>query len=244
MHGYLDTHRTTKAVLWVLFALIVAAAVSWAQALGKVDQQVEEGEFTILVSGREIGNEKFVVQRGPDSVASNSVVEFRSPTQPAQRIRLESRLEMDGNYLPRQYSLKSDVDGKSGIISGTFDPNQVMFNYSGTGTPFRRGLLVGKQYTLLDSNIYHHFIFLVRRFNFKSREKDQKFEVVIPQETDSGVLKISRLKEDELTHRGRKRAMRVLLADSGALLIQLWVDENLVLQKIAVPGRALEVLRR
>jgi hypothetical protein len=237
-------YRTWKAFGWIRFALLLAAAGSWVQAQGKRDLTIEEGEFTILISGREIGSEKFAIQIGGDSVVSTSVVEFLNPGQRPQKIRLESRLEMDGNYLPRRYLLKSDVDGKKGTISGAFDPNQVMFDYRGTGSPFRRGLLLGDRPALLDSNIYHHFAFLVRRYDFKGGEQRQSCEVVIPQETDSGVLKISRLKDAHLTVRGKKRAMRVLLADSGALQIHLWVDDGLVLHKLAVPARGLEVLRR
>jgi len=56
---------------------------------------------------------------------------------------------------------------------------------------------------MLDSNIYHHFIFLVRLFDFDSREKTQRFEVLVPQEDDSGVLKVSELRRAEMELRGR-----------------------------------------
>jgi hypothetical protein len=44
--------------------------------------------------------------------------------------------------------------------------------------------------------------------------------------------------------RGKKREMRILQLDSGALQMQLWVDKDNTLQKISVPAKGLEVVRR
>jgi hypothetical protein len=204
----------------------------------------EDGEFVIFFGAREIGSEKFAIQAAAESVTSSSVLEFRNPATPGQKVRMETKLEMNGDYVPRAYLLKTDVDGVRGSITGSFAPNQVMFDFEGKGTNRRSGLLLPSRYTMLDSNIYHHFIFLVRLFDFDSREKTQRFEVLVPQEDDSGVLKVSELRRAEMELRGKKREVRVLQAASDALQLQLWVDKDGVLQKISAPSKGLEVVRR
>jgi hypothetical protein len=225
--------------------LLAGTAVGFLQAkAGTKKRAAEEGEFIIFFSAREIGSEKFAIQSAAEAATSSSVLEFRNPAETRQKVRMETKLEMDGNYVPRSYVLKSEVDGKKGTITGSFAPNQVMFDFDRNGSNRRSGLLLPNRYTLLDSNIYHHFIFLVRLFDFDSKDKTQRFEVVVPQEADSGVLKVSELRRGEMEVRGKKREMRILQLDSGALQMQLWVDKDNTLQKISVPAKGLEVVRR
>jgi hypothetical protein len=203
----------------------------------------EEGEFRIYAAGKEIGSEKYMILSSEDAVSSNSILDFRNPGDGHQRIHLETKLEMDGQYLPKTYQLKSDVDGQKGTINGQFSPHQVMFEYVASGPPRKAGLLVGDRYTILDTNVFHHFVFLARLFKYGSKEKDQRFEVVIPQEQDSGVLKISELNRESITVQKKKIEARHLQADSGSVLIHLWVDGQKAVHRITVPSRQIEVLR-
>lgn len=231
-------HLLAGCMLAVTVAGVLQARV------GTKKPAAEDGEFVIFFGAREIGSEKFAIQAAAESVTSSSVLEFRNPATPGQKVRMETKLEMNGDYVPRSYLLKTDVDGVRGSITGSFAPNQVMFDFEGKGTNRRSGLLLPSRYTMLDSNIYHHFIFLVRLFDFDSREKTQRFEVLVPQEDDSGVLKVSELRRAEMELRGKKREVRVLQAASDALQLQLWVDKDGVLQKISAPSKGLEVVRR
>jgi hypothetical protein len=203
----------------------------------------DEGEYRIYTAGKEIGSEKYVILSSEDSASSNSILDFRNPGDRHQRVRLETRLEMDAHYLPKTYQLKTDVDGQKGTINGEFSLNQAMFEFVGSGPPRKEGLLVGDQYTILDTNIFHHFVFLARLFKYGSKDKGQRFEVVIPQEQDNGTLKISELNKESITVRGKKIEVRHLQVDSGSVLIHLWVDGQKVLHRITVPSRQIEVLR-
>ncbi|NWG14097.1 MAG: hypothetical protein HXY20_11245 [Acidobacteria bacterium] len=227
-------------------ALVLTAALTCSVRLAGTGGKppVEQGEFSILWDGKEIGSETYVIQDSTDSCVSTSILDFHNPTESRQKVRMETRLEMGRNYVPRAYLLKSDVDGTRGTMTGSFAPNQAMFQYVGGGKPQKRGLLVGNKYTVLDSNIYHHFIFLARLFERGGGEKAQEFEVVIPQEMESGALRMRPLRRETLAVRGKKREVRVLQLDTGALEIHLWVDRDGLLQRISVPARALEILRR
>ncbi len=204
----------------------------------------EEGEFRILSAGKEIGSEKYVIISSDDAASSSSVVDFKNPGDSRQRVRLETNAQMNGRFVPKTYQLKSDVDGQKGTINGIFSPQQAMFEYIGGRNPRKGGLLVGDQYTILDTNIFHHFIFLVRLFKFGSREKNQRFEVVVPQEQDNGVLRITELEKENIVVRGKKVEARRLKVDSGSVEIYLWVDGQRIMQKLTVPEKQIEVDRQ
>ncbi len=230
------------------FAIALAcAALFLGPASGDVRAEKkparEEGEFRIYASGKEIGSEKFMILSSDDVASSTSVLDFRNPGDRHQKVQLETKLEMDAHYVPKSYLLKSDVDGMKGTINGQFSPNQAIFEYLGSGTVRKGGLLVGTQYTLLDTNIFHQFIFLARLFIYGSKDKVQSFEVVIPQEQDNGMVKISELNRETISVRGKKIETHHLQVDSGSVVIHLWVDGQKILHKITVPSRQIEVVR-
>jgi hypothetical protein len=202
----------------------------------------EEARFDIYVAGREVGQEKFSIQGSPDSVLSNSVVSFRDPGNQHQQVRMETQLNMDRRYQPRTYLLHTDIGGQKAAMAGTFVPGEASFEFRGGGNPRKSGLLVGDHYTILDTNVFHHFIFIARLFDFGSA-KSQSMEVVIPQELDVGVLKVEEAGIEKTTVRGRKRELHHLRVDSGHLLIDLWVDDQRILYKIVLPAKGIEVIR-
>jgi len=170
-------------------------------------------------------------------------VEFRNPEAANQRVRFETSLEMDSNLVPTRYQLKSEVDGKKGTITGTFSGNQAMFEYASDAGARKAGLLTGKEFTLLDTNVFHHFSFIARLFLARAAAKDHRFEVLIPQETDSGIVTVTDRGKENIVVRGRRKQVRRLLLDTGVLQIELRVDGAGAVQRISVPSKAVEVER-
>ena len=68
----------------------------------------------------------------------------------------------------------------------------------------------------------------------------QTIEVVIPQELDGGKLKVSEIGLERMSIRGKKMDLHHLNADSGMLLIDLWIDDQKILYKIALPAKKIE----
>ncbi len=203
----------------------------------------EEGQFNIFINGREIGQEKFSIQSSTDSVSSHSTLSFQDPANSRQNIKMETDLVLDSRFVPRSYQLRTDVNGQKGMLKGTFAQGQAQFEYLASGSPRKTGLLVGDRYLVLDTNVFHHFIFIARSFDLTSKEKSQPFEVVIPQEFENGLLKISNLGSENLSIRGKNRELHHLKADSGLVQIDLWIDDHRVLYKIALPAKKIEVIR-
>jgi hypothetical protein len=204
----------------------------------------EKGLFEIFVDGKQIGQEKFSIQNSPGSIRSNSVVAFRSPDKGSRSVRIESQLNMDDQYMPQSYAVRTDIDGQKGLVEGTFIPRQASFKYLLNGTPTKSGLLLDDYYVVLDTNIFHHFIFVGRLFDFNSSDQTQSLDVVIPQELDTGVLIIRDAGIQETSMRGKGKKLHHLKVDSGKVLIDLWLDDQSFLQKISLPGKNIEVIRK
>jgi hypothetical protein len=230
----------TMMAAWIV-AFPFAESVSLEAKEPKIAR--EEGEFKIVFGGNEIGSEKFVIIGSDESASSSSVLEFRNPADRHQKVQMESKLEMGPHYVAKDYRLTSDVDGKKGSIHAEFSPHQVMFEFTGSGVAHRSGLLLGNECTLLDTNIFHHFIFLARLFDNGGRDKTQKFEVVIPQEQDDGQVTLTEMSGETLSIKGKRMEAHRIKVDSGSVQIYLWLDRNRILQKISVPGKGIEVFR-
>ena len=203
--------------------------------------QREESQFGIYVAGKEIGYEKFSIFSSADTIESKSVVNFQDPGGKHKKVRMETQLSMDSHFLPRAYQLRTDVEGQKGMVTGTFAPGEATFEYKGSGNPLKRGLLVGERYVILDTNVFHHFIFIARLFNLRSGSA-QSIEAVIPQELEGGKLKVSELGLERMSIHGKKMDLHHLKADSGVLFIDLWIDDQKILYKIALPAKKIEVI--
>jgi hypothetical protein len=202
----------------------------------------EESQFDIYVDGKEIGYEKFSILTSADAVGSKSVVSFRDPGKTHKKVEMETELTTDSSFLPRAYQLRSDVEGLKGTITGSFAPREATFEYRGSGNPIRRGLLVGDRYVILDTNVFHHFIFVARLYDMHAGGV-QQIEAVIPQELEGGKLKVSETGLEIVTIRGKKMTLHHLTADSGMLLIDLWIDDQKILYKISLPAKKVEAIR-
>ncbi len=232
-----------KCARFLLLGGVFCLSASALIRAGEKKPGREEGEFKIYLLGKDIGTEKYSIEDTTQGINSNSVVEFRQPDGSQKKVRIETHLEMNAQYVPRSYKCTLDINGEKGEITSNITPNEAMFEYRGGERDRRGGLLVGDRYTILDTNVFHHFIFLVRLFDFSKGTTEQKMEVVIPQGMDDGTLKLKELGQETILVRGKKVAAHHLQADSGSVVMDLWVDERHLLQKIAVPGKAIEVIR-
>jgi hypothetical protein len=226
----------------VPFAAILLLLLPFGYGAGQKVSR-EDAQFDIYVAGQEIGQEKFSIEGSGDAIVSRSTVNFRDPQNSQQNIKMDTDLTMDRHFVPRSYQLRTDANGQKGMMRGTFAQGQAQFEYLAGGSTRKTGLLVGDRYVILDTNVFHHFVFVARSFDLNSKEKSQSVEVLIPQEFENGLLKISNLGSEKISVRGKTRELHHLKADTGSVQIDLWIDDHKVLYKIALPAKRLEVIR-
>jgi len=224
--------------LSVIFLMLLSLAYGAGQMAPR-----EQARFDIYAAGKQIGQEKFSIQASGDSVSSSSTLNIRDPGNSRKSVKIETELVMDERFVPRNYQIHTDVSGQKGIIKGVFGQGEASFEYLADGSPSKSGLLVGDRFSVLDTNIFHHFVFIARLFDFGSKEKTQSMEVVIPQELRNGILKVSDTGVEKIEIRGKKGELHHLKVDTGTVQIDLWIDPQRVLYKIALPARGIEAVR-
>jgi hypothetical protein len=79
-------------------------------------------------------------------------------------------------------------------------------------------------------------------FNLRSGSA-QSIAAVIPQELEGGKLKVSEVGLERMSIHGKKMDLHHLKADSGVLFIDLWIDDQKIVYKIALPAKKIEILR-
>jgi hypothetical protein len=201
----------------------------------------EKGKFDIYVAGKKIGQEKFEIQNSANSIHSSSVLNFRDPARRNERVRIETELTMDPEYVPKSYRLSTDIGGRKVTMTGNFIAGQADFEYWVDGISRKRGLLVGDRFIMLDTNVFHHFAFAAKLFDFKTRNPFS-MEVVVPQELANGIINVFDAGTEEISLKGKARMLNHLKVDSGSLLIDLWADDQGNLYKIALPAKGLEAI--
>jgi hypothetical protein len=226
----------------ILLAVVLISSYMPQRSAADDKTSREEAQFVILVSGKEIGHEKFSISSSSESASSNSITEFKDPAR-NQSVRIETQLNMNGSFLPKEYQRRTEMAGQKMTLSAKFSPGQASFEYPVAGVMRKSGLLVGDKYALLDTNVFHHFVFLARLFDFNSKEKSQSFEVVIPEELGNGIVKITDAGKEKVSVRGKNKELHHLKIDSGMVQIDLWADDQKAVHKIAVPSKGIEVLR-
>jgi len=230
-----------NAGLWCAGVLLLLVNLAYGM---EKNASREEGQFSIYVSGREVGREKFSIQSSGDSSSSSSSMSFRDPANKRREFKIDTELSMDDKLVPLSYQLRTEADGKKGVVKAVFVPGQqAKYEYDAGGGPRETVLLVGERYSILDTNVFHHFIFVARLFDFDSKEDRQSMQVVIPQELMNGVLKISNVGLEKISVRGKERELHHLRADSGSVKIDLWTDDHCIVYKIAFPFKGIEVIR-
>ncbi len=236
--------RINSILKFVVWGFCTFAISSFMAVAAEQKPFHDEAQLVISLAGKEIGQEKFSIQASGDSIRSSSSLSFRDPANSKQLIKLETELVMNSLFVPVKYQLRTEVNGQKGIVRGSFEDKQATFEYAVAGVPPRQsGLLVGEQYSILDTNVFHHFAFIARLFDFQSKVSVQPMEVVIPQELRNGLLQVRDAGLDSVSIRGKKRNLHHLKADSGSAQIDLWVDDQHILYRIALPLKHIEVTR-
>jgi hypothetical protein len=166
----------SHSLLGILFTIF---CLPYIHAVDK-EMARDEAQFDIYIAGTQIGKEKFVVLFSKDSVSTHSSADLHNLGDKHQNIEIETELKADSLFKPLAYQVHTEIDGQKGSIIGRFSEGQAIFEFSSDGNPSKRGLLVGDRYIILDTNVFHHFIFVARLFDLDSNKESQSFEVISP----------------------------------------------------------------
>jgi hypothetical protein len=219
-------------------ALILAIGLSVpnAAAISQGSRIVDEGSFTISVSGRTAGRENFRIS----ATSRGEVTEYvatATVTYGDRRIAPDLRTGAEGTVVDYQVTTRSGASNESwkgAVTRGRLNATIA----SGRGTSARE-YIVPAGTLVLDDEIIHQHWFLVLR------SRSGSMPVVVPRRTDvQSTVSMTTVGEETLQVGNHDlQATHVRATVGGGEVHDIWVDKSGRLLKVAVPSRNLVAVR-
>jgi hypothetical protein len=203
----------------------------------------EAGSFKILFGGVEIGQEKFQI------VEESNVVKASAETRLTierdhEKIVFVIRpvLQFSRFFEPINYQVvqeagpnktKAQVNFKTGMTEAIYDTGK---------ESDAREIQLKKDVLVLDDNVFHQYIILLKRYDF-TKGGIQEFSAFVPQQFIAGGVSVADQGIESVQVGNKNLKLQHLLVDTGELKISLWVNEKHELAKLSVPQSNVEVVR-
>jgi hypothetical protein len=194
----------------------------------------EEGSFRVFAGGKQLGTETFhIVRDGADWVAEGQVTLDSSEG----KLQQATKLLLTANGGLRSYSWEQSSPKKASA-NVTYQDGKAVIEYTIEGRTERAEYsFATPQVAILDNNVFHHFIFLLRHYDF-AKAGPQQIPIFIPQDVTPGTITLA--DQGAETVQGKK--LRHLTATTPDLEIHLWLDADRLV-RITVPSANVEVVR-
>ena len=219
-------------------ALIVAIGLSvpGAVAIAQGSRIVDEGSFTISVSGRTAGRENFRISATQRAEVTEYVASA-TVTYGDRRIAPELRTGPQGAVVDYQVTTRTGASSESwkgAVTRGRLNATIA----SGRGTSARE-YIVPAGTLVLDDEIIHQHWFLILR------SRDGSMPVVVPRRTDVQSTASMTVVGEETIQVGNHdlAATHVRATIGGGEVHDIWVDKSGRLLKVALPSRNLVAVR-
>ena len=227
----------------------------------------ELGRFRIFFAGEEIGHEDFEISESDQHIEASSrtrlTISREDPAPPPEYLdeedyeelptpdrppaepvtfRIRSTLRFNDLFEPEAYEVVQDAGPNRMRAAVEFLPDRSRVSYVSDQGTDRKRIELKKDVTLLDDNVFHHYLILSRRYDF-CRGGIQEFSAFVPQQFLAGGVSVSEVGKEEVAIDDRPYWLRRFLVDTGEMKVNYWLDSDLRLKKLAIPDSEVEVVR-
>ncbi len=202
--------------------------------------EAARGAFRILVEGKEIGREEYEIERLANEVRARARLVLEAG---GQKVEETASLALSPTYEPRSYEWKREKPAGQFLRVRFEGPKASQeFSLGGSETEQREFLFENTEVTILDNNFFHHYLFLVRRYDF-THGGPQPLRIFIPQEALPALVTLDNRPAEGAPPAPAEAKLRQLRMTTEDNEIWLWVDENGELVRLSVPSAKVEVVR-
>ena len=227
----------------------------------------ERGRFRIFFAGKEIGHEDFEISGSAHQIKASSRTQLtisrddpveppeyldeedyeespppdRPPAEPVT-FRIQSSLSFNDLFEPEAYEVVQDSGPNQMRATVQFLPDRSRVSYISDEGIDRKRIELKKDVTVLDDNVFHHYLILSKRYDL-CRGGLQEFSAFVPQQFLAGGISVSEVGKEEVEIEDQPRWLRRFLVDTGEFKVNFWLDSDLKLQKLAIPDSEVEVVR-
>jgi hypothetical protein len=240
-----------KTVVLTLFIalFLLASSFSWAskkpEPAKSGPQTVDAGSFGIYKSGRRIATETFHIEQTPDTNTTES--EFKMEDGSSHQI---SELLLSSLGELRKYSWH---EAKGGPAQATVTPtDQMLMEHmvDNDQKPHDVPFLLPPSTTILDDYFFVHRELLLWKYIASScaimadcKLSKASIGVINPHQADSYTVNLEYVGQEKVTIRGAEQQLRRFNLQIEGDIWSLWIDDQMKLIRIAMPGTDMEIVR-
>lgn len=203
-------------------------------------ENAERGVFRVFAGGKSLGSESFEIATSAEGTEARAQIELAVGGQTS---RQTARLSLGPAGLPRSYEWKQEAPKQAFVrVRFTEGKADVEFPAEGGSLDLRQFFFPTPDVVVLDDNVFHHFIFLLRHYDFAKGGR-QTVNILIPQEVLPGTVDLEARGSEEVAVGTAKRRLERVAVISPDNEISVWVDEQKRVVKIGVPQAGVEVVR-
>ncbi len=191
----------------------------------------DRGSFRILSSGQLIGTERFEIETAPNGYRFYGEIRVKVPGSGEAQETATLMLNRDLEATTYERAKKSP---KKGSLTVKFGADGAQAHSRAPEGESNYTYYLDRKVVVLDTNFFHHYAFLVERYQME-KGGAQQINVFVPQEGAPGVVVLEYLGKDE--------GLSKWMASTDVLQMLLWTDEARHLVKLTVPAAKVEVVR-
>lgn len=223
------THR----LLGIAAALSFAAPTLEAQSAQIIDQ----GSFTITVSGQRTGREDFRIEGTPTGTGALEYV-ARATVVFGDR-RLMPALRSDSMGAPSDYQIESrGTTSGSERWSGKITRGRVSARINNARGESAKEYIVTEGAIIIDDDVFHQYYFVARR------TPESSVAVVVPRRNAQVAMRLTAAGNERVTVGTRDiDARHLVLTEPSGATRDLWVDAKGRVLKVAIASRNVVALR-
>lgn len=244
-----------KAVL--VFTLLAVTAGAWGiQGKNKntsrktpANRTADAGSFGIFVNGKRIGTETFRIEEGSEFSVATSDIKVDDGTTKAEQ-SAEMRVAPDGSL--KFYRWRSVLPTKEETVVEPKD--DLLMEHITPADQKKLDLphILPTSTSILDDNFFSHREILAWRYLATSCEAENGhpkacsrslFGILVPQQHIAANASVELVGRNAIKIRGVEQELNELKVDTGGGLWLIWIDDNLKVQKMAIPADKVEIVR-
>lgn len=200
----------------------------------------EKSVFRIRSGDRQVGTETFTIRRTDSGFEASGELELEMPG--GGQVSENCLLRLDLDLAPTDYQREQRAP-KKGSLQVRFDPSEARLTSStDAGNQDEIFYLSQRNLVVLDTNFFHQYSFLVRRYDSSGPEA-QQFSVLVPQEATPGSIRLTRAGKESLKVGDATLEVNHFQAATEDVQIEIWATPQGEIQRISIPQANLEVTR-
>ncbi|MBI4166657.1 MAG: hypothetical protein HY508_13080 [Acidobacteria bacterium] len=237
---------TMRKFLAFLSLLIGASAISLLARPTPLlaDEPKDRGVFILKIGGKQMGTETFEIVTRKDAVEASAKIDLRVHQDgKSVEFKTSPHLVLTPDLNPVSYEWSQKGAQSSDLQVDMRGPRATAKYKTVTGAEDVREFELPPGLVILDNNVIHHYQIAVLRYRRAGGGK-KTFRAFIPQEALPGALEIEDAGPDRTEVGGRDQLLEHLVMTTDNARIDLWIDGQDRLQKLAIPAAQLEVFRK